>query len=394
LLADPRAPTGLLTHRLIDLHLRAVWQRGRTRPRVRESIYDSLLQRWDGLGTPRCVRACFFHDHFLTVVIFRILHIVDLICDKSIYIALLLNYLVSPPRRPVIDDSYVYNYGWRGIILVIYAIASLLRPPSVRSLPHILVLLAFVASLPTVPMPADGAFDMLLLGGILFVISLLFIPIVPSPIFLAPPQQGIPLATLLWRGFTQIFTPLLIFFLPAIFISVNLLSLSLADNFLRLLTTISSPSSIQMALPAPIETRAGFLTLFFIVVILMVCALIMLVLVVPTTSLNRRDSKPWDRYGMGIGLEARRTFIKATIAYSSETLASTPSFPPPLNLVVLILVRLPVKIVGWATRRDLSGTRHMAERAIWRVSVVPVAALFAAVGFLVEAMKGGRRPHR
>lgn len=53
LLADINAPTALLTHRLIDLHLRSVWEHGAALRSYPESRTNSIIRAIDACCTPR-----------------------------------------------------------------------------------------------------------------------------------------------------------------------------------------------------------------------------------------------------------------------------------------------------------------------------------------------------
>ena len=313
---------------------------------------------------------------------------VDIIFASK-YLLILLSYLLNPPRKPVITDGYIYNFGWRGAVLMVYAFSSLLRPYSIRLLSFLFVFLAFLVCIPLVPMPGDGAFDALLLGTIIFIVTWIFVPVTPSPIFLRP---SLPLATFLWRGFSRVFGPIIVFFLPALAIAASLVSLSLSDTLIKLIQPAAGCFVDEVVVPAPIETRAGFLALFFVVAVLALSALVMLVLAVPSTMPQSDGSiYAWEQYGVDIGLEARRSFVKAILSYTPLTPTSAPAFPSPFNVVVYILVRAPARLFGLVARRDVREPCNQVERALWRLVMAPFAIVLTAIGKVSETLMGSSR---
>jgi hypothetical protein len=282
---------------------------------------------------------------------------------------------------PVIIQGYLTDFGIRGILLCIYSSAYLASRRTVRGVPYALLLLTFIVAIPIVPVPGDGSFDILLFTFILYCL-LLHIPILPSPLLFFSSEETLPLATLLWRSFTHTWLPILGFFLPVLFLATNLLSISLSDVFFQ---HLAPPTNGFRSFPqAPIETRGAFLGLYLIVILLILTSLAMMVLVFASTYLHLSStSSRWDRYGKTIGLEARRTFLRAVIAYSPASPMDLP-FPIPLNILPIILVYLPTKIMellGWADEGDF---RRRGEKILWRMFVVPLTAIPTVFALLWE----------
>jgi hypothetical protein len=369
LLVHPRCPDTLVTHPIVEIHARDAWKNGRPSSYVADSITDTVLSQYDGVATPLYVHYSQALGFKLTHIFRSSVHLVDSLLQFA-FAGLLLSYILDPPTLVVIDQGYLKNFGLRGVFLCIYSGSYLISKRTLQGIPFGILLLAFSMALPAVPMPGSGTFDLLLITFI-FHVLLLHTPSLPTPLLLFRPQEVLPLAVLLWRSFTHTWLPILGFFFPVLFLATNLLSISLADVFLRQLALITAEIP-----QAPIETRAAFLTLYFLVLFIILTSLAMMVLVFSTTYLH--TSSPnftrWDRYGQPIGITARQTFIRSVIAYTAEPEHVYP-FPTPINLAVWLFVRLPARIAhssGWLSTNRL---RQRGEQILWRGSIVPLTII-------------------
>ena len=287
----------------------------------------------------------------------RVMHAIDLTILLC-YMGLLAHFLILPPSH-VVDPTTVEVAGIREWSMVAYALTKLYDRPKPSMLPHVLVLGSFVAYLPWLPHPDDFAFGVLLFAFCWMVIDL-HLPWSTSPLHLVPAELILPRSVLILHGVSRVFLPVVTFFLPALLLSLFLLSTSLADLFPNTLT------------PAPMESRIAFLSLLAVLFLLMICSLIMLIIVYPTFASHPLPS-PWDQCSRPIGLEARRFYIRTIVQYSDPYF-----FPAPFS-VFRLLIRLPEMVS--VPFRDRGGAYripaiHLVERVVWRVTVAPLAAVF------------------
>jgi len=248
--------------------------------------------------------------------------------------------------------------------------ALLARPWSIQHLPFILVLLSFVFALPSVPLPSDTSFMVLYIALAVQILFLHF-PHPPSPLFLFPCHQSLPLSVILTHSMSHMFIPIVLFFLPVLLLAALLLSLSLADSTLKLSLT-------NMLDPSPMHTRAVFLALFAAAVILLLLCLIMGAAKFPSLSVADKSVTPygqsWDRYSRRVGLDARRAFVRALLRYSNPYY-----FPPPLNLLHLLFVRLPCTVLSVFGKSGPSLHLEVVEQILWRVTVGPFVGVIAGI---------------
>lgn len=256
---------------------------------------------------------------------------------------------------------------------MLYSTSKVSQAWSLSTIPFLLVLLAFIVCLPSVPFPDDFAYSVLLLAFSWNIVEL-HLPRNPGPLYFLPFDYILPLAVLIWHGILRIFFPVITFFLPALILSIFLLSTSLSDMFPNVFTLAHYG-------PAPMETRIAFLSLFCVMLLLLLSSLIMLVLVYPSLSANTLQPNMWDRYSKLVGLDARRAFIRAVTAYSVPY-----SFPPPFNLLYSIIVGLPVSLMMLAQGKGGDQRLHLVQRILWRVTIVPIAMVVA--GFWLWGLRG------
>ncbi len=289
------------------------------------------------------------------------MHLFDLLLHSA-YLVGLMHYVVLPPVSSI-DVQPSLAPQFREFSIMVYASSQLLRTWRPSQLPYALVVLAFLSCLPTVPLPQDLAYIVLLTALCLNVLQL-HLPILPSPIYLLPPERVLPLSVLIFHGTLKIFLPVLLFFLPAVLLTLFLLSISLSDVLLQ----ISSMTTLD---PSPLEARAAFLLLLAILFIFLLSSLILLILVYPTLS-SAPPRNTWDRCSRTIGLDARKCFARTVIAYSEPHL-----FPAPF-VVFRLFALVPSLLLGrfssWEVWRPwLVGL----ETLLWRVFVMPGALIVA-----------------
>ncbi|TFY68363.1 hypothetical protein EVJ58_g1067 [Rhodofomes roseus] len=348
----------LLTHPVVLLSIRRVWKRGRIQDEDEASPSTRLAHRYDALCTP------------------RVMHLVDLVILLA-YMAIFAHFLILPPTHPVDPTMLSTSPDVREFVLMLYSFAKLSVRPAFTIIPYILVLGAFTSYLPQVPCPDDVAYGVLLFAFSWMIIDL-HLPMSTSPLHLFPAEIILPRSVLILHGISRVFIPTVTFFLPALLLSLFLLSTSLADLF---------PDSLGTPFaPAPIESRVAFLSLFAVLFLLMVCSLVMLVLVYPSLA-SRPSSNPWDRCSKSIGLEARRFFIRTVVRYSAPY-----SFPAPLNLLQLI-VYLPVATLTFTggVSTAIANGPGLFERILWRMTVAPLGAVLGAF-WLWGLRVGGQWP--
>src|SRR5260221_5752346 len=94
----------------------------------------------------------------------RVVHAVDILL-QLVYLALLSDYALHPPERPIVTTR-LNLIGVREVLLMIYATASLLKPPTFLVAPFAFVAGAFLFTLPSAPFPGDTSYS-ILLGALL-----------------------------------------------------------------------------------------------------------------------------------------------------------------------------------------------------------------------------------
>ncbi|TFY56405.1 hypothetical protein EVG20_g8934 [Dentipellis fragilis] len=295
LLKHPDVPESLAAHRLVFLSLDNTWCYGKA-AQPAPTFASRVLQHLDAKVTP------------------RVIHALDTLLQLG-YLALLANYILHPPDRPII------------------AIASGV-PNKPHIIPSILVILAFMSSLPSAPFAGETSYTILLFALVLHVL-ILHLPRPPSPNFFLAPDISLPLSTLLWYEFSRTLFPVLLFYLPAFLISTYLLSVAIADSFPHF------PPGLMLFASSPMETRQALLILWGIIYFLILASTALLVLFSASLlSLPQRPSSTWDRYSRPVGLQARRLFVATVTAY-----ATPHPFPPPFNLLWVVFIWLPTTML-------------------------------------------------
>ncbi len=293
------------------------------------------------------------------------MHAVDILLQLS-YLALLSDYILRPPEHPVVTTNRDL-IGAREVLLMVYSIASLLRPPMLPAAPFAFVAGAFIFTIPSTPFPGDTSYSFLL-GALLLHVLLLHLPQTPSPIFLFSPEVTLPLAAVLWHEFTRTIYPCLLFFLPATTLASLFLSTALEDSipqFPRVLTLLE---------PAPMENRIAFSLLWItLVLFMMISATLLVIFNASFLSTSFQPVCSWDRYSVAVGLRSRRTFVTAVAAYSEPYY-----FPPPFNLLQILFVHIPrllLRLFGW---KESPATEQM-EGVLWYLTTWPLTFVVVAV---------------
>lgn len=281
---------------------------------------------------------------------------------------ILIHFVLYPLSRPIITNSLQYT-GPREFVLILYPMTSLARPWSLSTTPFLLVFLALLVCLPTVPFPGDTTFTILLLA-LAFHLWQLHSSCTPSPIFLFPVEKGLPLRTFLGQSTSRILFPALMFFLPVLLLTAFLLSISLADTFLQVIYLHFSSLG-----PAPMETRSALLTLFGVETLLLAISLSILALSFSSRALPPdRPADAWDHYSTPVGLDARRSFARAVAAYPTPY-----TFPPPFSIIRLLLIQVPSVVFHLIGLDSLYPYLETVERILWRITVGPVALVVAGL---------------
>ncbi|KAK7694575.1 hypothetical protein QCA50_001761 [Cerrena zonata] len=353
LLASKNVPEELLTHPVVLLSLTRTWKLGPTAREDSPTVFGRVSQRMKSLSTP------------------RVLHLLDWLIRTAV-LALLIWYIFSPPTVPLEEDANSPSPGVREILMMVYSFSEICRAKQSSSIAATIVFVSLASRLPSVPLPSDIAFSGLLIALTLYALQL-HVPAHPSPVFLLPVEEILPLSTLVQHGMSRIFLPVTTFFLPSILMFLFLLSMSMSGG----LPTI--PFLAEYSGASPLETRSAFVFIMVVLLGIMIFSLIMLILVYPFHSPTNSLST-WDQYSVPIGLDARRAFVRVVIAYSGRK-----TFPPPLNLLYLLIAALKAvfRVVGVV--RPLVWFDKLQD-LLWNVLVLPLALVvsgFFCWGLLV-----------
>ncbi|KAG2146556.1 uncharacterized protein EDB93DRAFT_1337544 [Suillus bovinus] len=340
MLTGDHTPPELLTHPIVEAVVIKYWKYGMKAESARDRSL-SLIGHFDALSTP------------------RILHFIDFL-GRLVFMGSLIHYLLYPPHfRITLGQS---EQGTREIALTFMSAASLARSWSIHTLPAMFVFPAFVMTLPSVPFPGSASFSVLHIA-LLLQLFLLHLPNSPGLPFAIKPESTIPLSTLLSHGATRIVIPVTLFFFPVLLLAIFLVSASLVDTPLSVLT-----NSLEVA---PMDSRFSFFILFITVIMLLLGGLAVTLAMFPTALSTALTSK-WDRYSREIGLHARRSFVEALIQYEPYY------FPVPFNVLQLV-VRVPCTVFSWFGRPVTPCTKSI-EKVVWRASVGLIGAVISGFG--------------
>ncbi|KAI0348603.1 hypothetical protein BDW22DRAFT_1350839 [Trametopsis cervina] len=337
-------PSGVVKHAMFTLSMSHFWKNGpyaadlTSRP-----LLDRVLNKFDNRATP------------------RVLHSLDLLLNL-VYIWLLCLFALSPP--PQGSEASPQPLTLQAWLLIVYSLSQALRQWSILSVPYWLAFSAALLSGTSTMLFQDIGYSLLLCALSIQILQL-HLTFSPSPMFLFPAAYTLPLATVLWHGVSRIFFPVTVFFLPALLLTIFLLSVSLGD-VLPFLSTASNVAS-------PLEMRSALAILFVILFALLICSLVILILVYPSTSSRSPPVSAWDRYSDSIGENARRVFARSVVFYSSPYL-----FLPPFNLLHILFVRLPGLISSTFCKHSRAEAWTL-ERVLWRLTVGVLACLVSCL---------------
>ncbi|KAG1834578.1 hypothetical protein EV424DRAFT_663787 [Suillus variegatus] len=338
MLTEDHVPPELLTHPVVEAVVAKCWKYGMKAGSAQDHGL-SLIGHFDALSTP------------------RVLHFIDVL-GRLVFMGSLIHYLLYPPHFHITLGQN--EQGTREVILTFMSAASLARRWSIHTLPAMLVFPAFVMTLPSVPLPGNVSFSVLHIA-LLLQLVLLHLPNSPSLPSAIKPESTIPLSTLLSHGATRIVIPVTLFFFPVLLLTTFLVSASLVDTPLLVLT-----NSLEVA---PMDSRFSFFILFITVIMLLLGGLGVALAMFPTLASSATSTSKWDHYSREIGLHARRSFVEALVQYEPYY------FPVPFNLLQLV-VRVPCIAFSWLGHPVIPYTESV-ERVLWRVSVGLIGAVIS-----------------
>lgn len=338
MLAEVHIPPELLTHPVVDAVVIKCWKYGMKAGSAQDHGL-SLIGHFDALSTP------------------RVLHFIDVL-GRLVFMGSLIHYLLYPPHFHITLGQN--EQGTREMILTFMSAAPLARRWSIHTLPAMLVFPAFVMTLPSVPLPGNVSFSVLHIA-LLLQLVLLHLPDSPSLPVAVKPESAIPLSTLLSHGATRIVIPVTLFFFPVLLLATFLVSASLVDNPLLVLT-----NSLEVT---PMDSRSSFFILFITVIILLLGGLGVTLAMFPTLASSTTSTSGWDRYSREIGLHARRSFVEALVQYEPYY------FPVPFNLLQLV-VRVPCMVFS-GLGHPVTPYIKSIERVLWRVIVGLIGAVIS-----------------
>jgi len=291
-LATPNAPHHLVCHPVVVWSLSKVWKQGVT---ALDWNVRSWAKRYDTYCTP------------------RIVHSLDVISDLS-FLVLVIH---------ILNDQSIFPQAISGreTTLFILIAGGLFRSRSAHRLSYVVAALAFLFSIPNLPIPGQTPFMLLNISMGIQVLELHFTQC-PSPLYFFPVDLSLPLALFLRKKIAQGIIPVALYLFPVFLFSSYLLSSSLADTFLRL-----DHLDLDVLSPAPFQTRVAYLIFSSLVIIIAaVCTIALITLDYPRTAADR-----WDRFSPYAGYEARTVWLRTVVTYSDPDL-----FPSPLTFVHIL----------------------------------------------------------
>ncbi|KAF5356073.1 hypothetical protein D9756_003927 [Leucocoprinus leucothites] len=353
------APSKFVAHPIVSMTISRTWKYGRPASNRPQSLLHNIISTE---ATP-CA------THFL-----------ELLFDLG-FMLLLFSYVIRPPNWP---DSEVdrpspasaYPYSTREVCIVIYAFSVLVSAQGANVIISAFTLLAFASSPSVLPLPGGPGFY-ILLWVVVFRFLMYHMPsTLPSPVLLFQHRQSLPLAVLLSKGLARIARPLFRFYLPTALVTCFTLSLSMSgplagplEYFRGLQAPLPLPGSDMPIIGvAPMDTRVVFFLLSLTIWLLIISSVYIIASSTPVARTDpaiRSPSILWDTYSPEVGHIARITSYRATVAYAIDY-----PFPPPLNLVELLLVTIPVGFIRLF--RNPHFKRAIIARLIWNVTVRPL----------------------
>ena len=242
--------------------------------------------------------------------------------------------------------------------IVTYAVSRILRDGwfSATLVPFTLTLLSFCLAYPLVPLRQTDAYRTLLLSFGLHIIQSL-LPYSPSFSSLAPRSSSFAISSILHNLFGRVFIPAIRLFIPYFLLLLVLLVVAIRDEiFFHALT-------------------ASDFGMYFLIFLIVSLSSLIISLALSSSSVTpaplRHPDVPasWDLYGTNVGLLTRYHFFSTVFRYSAPYY-----YPAPLNLLQLVLVRLPCFVLLLSRqKRGVSWIRGTMEPILWRITVLPVA---------------------
>ncbi|KAJ7460563.1 hypothetical protein FB451DRAFT_1269496 [Mycena latifolia] len=330
-LLNADCPSQLICHDVVVLSLVNLWKHGPSREAVaRTNSTSGIGLRYDAICTP------------------RVLHAIDLATHLT-HFGLLVSYVLHPPYEPIISRSGLDYIGPREILLMLFSSSILTRPWTMFNIPFAVTLLMFLFNLPAVPFAGSVSFDILLLSFAFHAFQFHF-PLPPSPLFVFKMHRTLPFAGFLTHG---------------VLLVVYWLSMALSDTFFA----PSGLIDLSSLIPTPMETRTTVLFMFFAVLVVILGSLF--IFVVQGRGLDASASG-WDAYSASVGRDARASFARAIISYSSPY-----TFPAPFSLLQAVLIRGPSFVLVNCLGFQLPFSQ--AEKILWRICVAPLGLVFGLV---------------
>jgi len=299
-------------------------------------------------------------------------HFLDLIFDFG-FMVLLFSYVVRPPEWP--GPALTCLNSARETCIVIYAFSTLISARGTNVILSAVTLAAFTLSPATLPKPGELRFYALLCVIFFRLFMYLVLAILPNPTLLVQHRRSFPPVVFLSQGLIRIVRPLICFYLPIIVASFLTFSISMSEPLTGSLTYLQAISGFDLPVIgiAPMDTRRIFLLFSMIVWLIVLLSGYILGF---STSMASSDplifspSTAWDRYTPEIGHIARIRSYRAIIAYVDDY-----PFPPPFNIVELLLVTIPIGLIRLLVNSRLR--RATIARPVWNITVRPLMMIVA-----------------
>ncbi|KAH7107059.1 hypothetical protein BKA62DRAFT_765614 [Auriculariales sp. MPI-PUGE-AT-0066] len=348
-LPSPRVPTALLCEGSLEVAMHRAWYDGvPVRCRVLASTEPHALQRYDSFTTPRVMHAISLGIQF-------------------VYILSILNYVLWPERMTIYRTSTEngngdtggeidYINGPREVFIVVFALSDLmcfpiLRPQAFASL------LAFLSSIffPEYPeaedIPLCTAAPLAHLAHIQSALRPSDTGIVDvsnshyaSAYTLPPPYHAGP--------------------------ATCILVLPTGHPWIVPVTTFKMMVS-------PEETRVTSVVILFMGVAMLFYLIHGVASIFPTIIATQQAREPhtpvsaWDKYGLEVGVVARRAFVTSLAQYSEPYW-----FPPTVRIIMRVFVAPPVLFIRLLGKRDMSlRVRDGVQALLWRAMIAPAGVV-------------------
>ena len=304
--------------------------------------------------------SCGTHNNFISI-----LHLTELIIFAS-YLLALISYCLKPPRY------ILQGHSWKTIWLATYAFCRGLNDRWSLSWPFYFVAVSFIVSMPYTPSVWSGSilaacsYEVLLVCLFLHLIQLL-LPHAPSPVFFMPHSRVLLLSTSLLTLISSIILPGVLFFIPVLIVLFFLLSSSIADDPVWILSTLSPDIR-------PLIAKAYFFTFLLFTLVLLIWFMMFVTCLSSVTDVPA-STLAWDTFGMRYGLFSRQQLLGPTVRYATPYY-----FPSPLNILELLLITVPCRVLRLLGKGRLAVRfGEVIKPALWSVAVMPLAFIVGIV---------------